>query len=227
MADVLDRVETDAAQPAYPNCYSTCSLLAETDHRTANQLTMLSSYIRLKERELEDELAASPALQRLLISIDAQIRAVGRVHRLLTNHGGDGRVALAPMLSEVCEPFADALQWQTVIIQAFSPDCSAPAEHSLWVSQIVVEAILNALKHGQPGGHPARIMARCGQDEAGRVVVVVSDDGVGLPEGFDSQTGGGLGFRLMRAHARALNAALTFSSSAGGLSVTLTLPAAG
>ena len=58
----------------------------------------------------------------------------------------------------------------------------------------------------------------------GRLMLAVSDDGVGLPEGFDPQTAKGLGFRVMRGLAATIGAELQIESTCLGLCFRLLLP---
>jgi two-component sensor histidine kinase len=65
----------------------------------------------------------------------------------------------------------------------------------------------------------------CRRSPDGLIVVEVTDDGVGLPEGLDPRTDGQLGFKLVRSFAAQLAATYSFASSALGLSFTLQIPA--
>ena len=58
----------------------------------------------------------------------------------------------------------------------------------------------------------------------GGAAASVGDDGVGLPEGFDVHSGGNLGWRVIRALSRQLDADLQVDSSPLGLKVTILLP---
>ena len=80
----------------------------------------------------------------------------------------------------------------------------------------------NAAKHAR-ADDGLRIVVRCRAIGAG-VRVEIADNGGGLPDSVMPETGGGLGFRLMRVHADALGAPITFTSSGDGLSVGITVP---
>jgi two-component sensor histidine kinase len=56
-------------------------------------------------------------------------------------------------------------------------------------------------------------------------VVTIRDDGVGLPEGFDPSTSGGLGLRLIRSLATQIGATAKFENVPLGMRFTLTVPA--
>jgi PAS domain-containing protein len=64
----------------------------------------------------------------------------------------------------------------------------------------------------------------CSQVREGWVTIEITDDGVGLPEGFDPATDGGTGFRVMRALSQRLQARLGFKSTSLGLRVSLRVP---
>jgi two-component sensor histidine kinase len=68
-------------------------------------------------------------------------------------------------------------------------------------------------------------MVDCTTTQAGRLVLTISDDGVGLPEGLDPLNGGGMGFRVMRSLAAEIGAHLDIRSTHLGLSFRLSLPA--
>jgi two-component sensor histidine kinase len=59
----------------------------------------------------------------------------------------------------------------------------------------------------------------------GRLVLTVSDDGVGLPEGFDPIMSSGMGFKVMRGLAAEAGGELQIQSTHLGLSCRLSLPA--
>ena len=65
----------------------------------------------------------------------------------------------------------------------------------------------------------------CRATSDGRLVLTVSDDGVGLPEGFDPANNGGLGFRVMRSLAAEIGAEFQIETSNLGLSFRISLPA--
>ena len=90
---------------------------------------------------------------------------------------------------------------------------------------ILCEVFINAMKYAHPAGVPLVMTVDCAPPQDGRLVLTISDDGVGLPEGFDPPTGGGLGFKVMRSLAAEIGADLQIDSTDLGLSFRLSLPA--
>jgi two-component sensor histidine kinase len=80
---------------------------------------------------------------------------------------------------------------------------------------------MNAVKHAHPTGIPVQITLVCDRNSQGNLAIEISDDGVGLPENFDVEKAGGVGFRLIRSLADRLRANLTVESDSLGLTFRL------
>ncbi len=61
---------------------------------------------------------------------------------------------------------------------------------------VLTEVLQNALEHGLAGG--GGMLEVWAERNGPRLLVVVTDDGAGLPEGFDSATAGNLGLQIVR-----------------------------
>lgn len=209
---------------ALANCADNCTILAETDHRVANHLAMLSSYVRLKEKTFEGSgPVARDAVTLFTRGIDAQIRSVARLHRHLMSNRGRPSPELASILSEVCRSYASAVP-NCTIVERLDTTCVVGAEELLPVAQVVNEAVTNAMKHAFRDHRPSKIVVSCRPGTAGGVLVEISDNGPGLPGSFDPDLDGGFGVNLMRTLSRRLGAALAFHSGPEGLRVSLSLP---
>ena len=99
------------------------------------------------------------------------------------------------------------------------------ARQAALIADVVAEAMLNSIDYSHPAGIPGKIAIRSEQECDGRVGIKVADDGVGLPEGFDTEFDGGEGIRTMRRASAELGAILSFRSTPLGLTVGLLLPA--
>src|SRR5262249_40355038 len=84
------------------------------------------------------------------------------------------------------------------------------------LGMLTSEAIINALKHAHPAGVEGEIIVGL-RKIGGDYVLVIEDDGVGLPDGFNPASDGGLGFRTMRQLAMQLKGRLSHRSSPLGL----------
>jgi two-component sensor histidine kinase len=79
---------------------------------------------------------------------------------------------------------------------------------------IVTEAITNAFKHAFPDGRAGTIDVQ-GLQSGGVTTIRISDDGVGLPPGWEDLQGRSLGLKLMRVLAEQIEARLSYKSDNG------------
>ncbi len=77
-------------------------------------------------------------------------------------------------------------------------DYPVPISLAVPVGLIVNELLSNALKHAFVGRKEGEIKVNLTASEEGRINLTVSDDGVGLPPGFDIDTTRTLGLRLIK-----------------------------
>ena len=83
---------------------------------------------------------------------------------------------------------------------------------------------MNAVKFAHPAGVAGELLIACNRHDD-LIVIEVTDDGVGLPEGFDPKVDGQFGLQLLRSLASQLKARLEFDNTGVGLCVRLSLPA--
>lgn len=206
-----------------------CRLLAEANHRIANHLSMLAAFARLKAAEMARPSASEPtreSVQLLLESIRVQVEAVARLHRTLSANDRRASTDLSAHLHEVCAPLASLLTGRIELVEDFTPGCRARPEQILPLTQIISEAITNAVKHAYPSSQAGKVMVRSRQPGLGALVIEIADEGPGLAAAVDATSGGGLGLRLMRALAKQLGGGVEFRSEGAGLTVRVTLPSA-
>ena len=195
----------------------------EAHHRVANHLSMIASYARLAaaEARADDSPEGHDRLEGFLSGLLGQLDAAAGLNRVLAIVEQPGEIDAATFFASVCTPLADLLEARARIYLAFEPGVCLAAQDAPLIGQFVAEAVTNAAKHAQHGDAPASIHV-IGRMAAGRLAVVVADDGAGPPEG---PAAGGLGGRLLRAIALRLNAELERGPGPLGYEVRLTLPA--
>ena len=207
--------------------FDSAVLLAESDHRIANHLALLMGYVRLKTSDL-DRQAKAPTRQAIHVLLDgvgAQIAAVARLHRSLVADTPPGAADLGDLLREVCAPFAGGLSGAGRIVEDLEPGCIVGPQQILPLSQIAAEVVTNALKRAPEDGEIGPVLVRCRKGAAGEVKLEIIDSGGGFPAGFDPETDGDFGFRLVRGLSRKLGARSDFESKPLGVRFCLTLPA--
>jgi two-component sensor histidine kinase len=217
--------EVVAARPP-PGACDQCHIVEEADHRIANHLALLAGIVRLKAIDVarQDGAPTRESVQILLENLRAQIDAVAGLHRSFAIGGRGVSADLSAHLHDICAPLAAVLGDRIELVEDFAPGRQVEADQILPLTQIVAEAVTNAIKHACPPGRRSRITITSRGDATGVWTVEVQDQGPGLPAGFDPLHDGALGSRLMRALAKQLDARIAFVSDGHGLRVRLTLP---
>ncbi|WP_309665260.1 sensor histidine kinase [Tabrizicola sp.] len=203
-----------------------CFLLQEVYHRIANHFTLLNSFVRLQIADLSRQEHEPNRSQILLLleSIGVQINTIARVNRTLAVTETSAAIDVGAYLHECITPFKTGLYGTVTVSEDFEPGCFLQPEQMLAIGQIVTEVVTNSIKYGH--AVEPMIAVHCLKSVDGALLVEVSDNGPGLPAGFDPMTSGGLGFRLLRALSHSLGARTKFESTKPhGLHFQLSVPA--
>jgi two-component sensor histidine kinase len=217
---------TARAPPGRTNRTDADILLAESNHRIANNLMLLAGSVRLKARDVGrgERTLSAPEVQREMIEVATRIETVGMLHRLLSDTPRFAAVDFAAYVREICGRVIASLEsLDQIDLSAMDETCVVTSQDALPLALIVQELVTNSLKYAHPTGVPGRIEISCGRDGQGTLYVVVADDGVGLPEKLDPDTDGFHGFRVVRALVDQLGATIEFNSSPLGLRSTVRL----
>lgn len=192
-------------------------LLKEAHHRIANDLAVLSSMVRLQALSVKDSREPlSPAEARALLTDAAgRIEAVGRLHRTLwAQLNGDTASAF---IEGICSDAASFAGRKNDVFCVINLPSEVPPERLRTLGLLIHELVLNALKHAHPSGVRGRIDISCREEANGVLSIDVMDDGVGFPDGFDHETDGGFGLKMIRELAGQLDALVSFDSSSLGV----------
>jgi two-component sensor histidine kinase len=166
-------------------------LSKESDHRLLNGLQMIVSLLSLQSRASANAEAAT----QLAIAAN-RVATIERVHRRLHCFDGVLAVAFKQYLEDFCRDFSAMLSAEdgadrAIVVEGI--EANLPTTTGIPLAFIVNELITNAAKYGK-GRITVRLEANPGRGYA----LSVSNDGPGLPEGFDPAAGKGLGLKLIR-----------------------------
>ena len=219
-------LSADLVKPAA----TTSDLVAEANHRAANSLALLGGLVRMQARAVgNNSQSYSNAEIRLLFDgIAARIATIGQLHRMLATIPSEGTLPLNEHLREVCTNLITAFssEHQPVRIEYRGTDCQVLTRHVQPLTLIICEILTNAMKYAHPAGVPVQMVVSCESQCDGTLLVSISDDGIGLPEGFDLKTGGGIGFQIIRALTSEIGASLDVRSDNLGVTFLLRVPQA-
>lgn len=181
-------------------------LVKEASHRVKNSLAMLSSLMKMQARRARtDETAAA------LGDASDRILAVAATHDHVWRQDAGETVELSELLPQLCHQLDAQAPHHDVHCDIASFTVSTSAAIS--IALLVTEAVTNAIKYAYPDkpGGPVFIRLEATGDTAR---LTVSDEGVGLPRGFDAAKAktSSLGVRLINT----LSAAIGQEAQYGG-----------
>jgi two-component sensor histidine kinase len=194
------------------------TLLGEVDHRVKNSLQLVASLLRLQANAAEDA-----EVRRQLLEATSRIAAVARAHRRLYQSRRVQMLDLGAYFTDVCADLGEAVGGCTIEVTA-AEGIEIATDRAIPIALILTELITNAAKYAYPGETDGVIRARLARGDNGDILVSVSDDGVGLPAGFDVAVARSLGMRIVGAFAKQLGAELSVRARAPGTEFALTVP---
>jgi two-component sensor histidine kinase len=205
-------------------------LIAESNHRIANNLTLIAGLLRLQAADVAKAgrpVSAADACL-LLEEVGGRIETVGRLHRLLADARRGENLDLQQFLHDIAEAAIGSMSraGDMALGQTVGDACAMAAHQALPVGFIVGELVTNAVKYAHPADVKGRVELSCHARPEGAILIQIADDGVGMPENFDPERDGGLGMRMVRMLANQLGANLAFDSMPIGLTVRLLIPPA-
>ena len=192
--------------------------IREIHHRVKNNLQTVAAMLRMQGRR-----AATEETRVALAEAELRVAAIAVVHESLSV-GTAERVDFDAVVDRIVGLVGD-------LAPAYSLDGTVPritregswgllpAEFAVPMAMAVSELLNNAVEHATA----SQVRVRLAQEAGEGLLLEVSDDGMGLPEGF-SVADAGLGLSIVDAIVRTdLNGSLTLASD-GGAVVTIRVP---
>jgi two-component sensor histidine kinase len=165
--------------------------IREIHHRVKNNLQTVSALLRLQSRRIDDP-AAAAALDEAV----RRIASIALVHETLSN-STENTVAFDEVLTSlVTHALELSPRMGQLSIERKGHLGSLESRIATPLSLVVTELMHNALEHGlYESGTRLTIELQRYSNEG---LITISDDGVGLPEGFDLSTSANLGLQIVR-----------------------------
>jgi two-component sensor histidine kinase len=165
-------------------------LREESDHRLLNGAQMIVSLLSLQGRASKSSEVAS----QLAAAAD-RIAAICRIHRHLHAFNGAQTVAIKRYLEELSRDFSTMLSVgsRDRLIAVEGIEINLPTAIVIPLGFIANELITNAAKYGT-----GKITLSVEPNPEKGYLLSVSNEGPGLPEGFDPICSKGLGMRVIR-----------------------------
>jgi len=168
-------------------------LLKEVHHRVKNNLQIISSILNLQSAYVGKD----PRMLELLRDSQDRIRSMSFIHESLYQNKNFSSIDLADYIDGLSRNLmlSYSLTGKVALEKDLHP-VQLGLDQAIPCGLILNELISNALKHAFPGGGAGTIAIGL-FTEGSTVRIRVSDDGRGLPDGFDEERDANLGLQLV------------------------------
>ena len=193
------------------------TMFHELQHRVSNNLQVVSSLLKMQQRNVVDESARAA-----LDVASARLQVVASIQRQLHNpkrQSTDMSQLLHDILPEVVR--SSALSERTKLTFDLEP-VIVPGDQATPLALIVVELVSNAVEHAAREMEHTHLHLTM-RNEGAETIFIVQDDGHGLPPDFVAEKSRSLGLRVALQFTEQLGGRLLFET-VNGTRVTLTVP---
>jgi PAS domain S-box-containing protein len=178
-------------------------LLREVYHRVKNNLQLVDSLLTMQGRKLED-----PKAKQALLNMRGRIFALGLVHQQLMGSADLKTFDVIPFLDDLSKNILEGLGTGGVSLSVEACALVVGLDFAVPLGLLVTELVTNSLRHAFPDGI-GNISVILQNETNGRLALIVSDDGVGLPEDRPAASReAGLGTRIIANLVRQLGATI-------------------
>lgn len=167
-------------------------LVRESHHHVKNDLQRLQSLVRLQRNSLTRETESS-----FLRDLETRIQAFSLLHEHLYRGSVGNSVSLSSYLQQLARSVAENYHNMPVQLTLDLADCSLNRADLIHCGLIVNEALTNAFKYAFVTTQNPRITVATRRVE-NRMVLTVSDNGVGLPQEVIDGNRDSFGLSLVR-----------------------------
>lgn len=170
-------------------------LLQEIHHRVRNNMQVIISLMKLQADHIDDEylIAAFNESQN-------RIHAMAAVHETLHQSDNLAGIDLANYLTKLCETSFQTFRTDFGVIDLnveINP-IELKLEQSYPVGLVFNELLSNSLKYAFPNNCQGKIKISGKLTDNDNVKLIIDDDGVGLPAGYDWRNADSLGLQIVR-----------------------------
>ena len=192
-------------------------LLVEVNHRAKNSLAIAAAILGMQGRRQPD-----PAVRGLFEEAQDRLVGMARVHDLLSKSESSQRVDVSTYVTDLCEALRPITESDDRIrFEARAePGILVEADTAFSLGIVLTELITNAVKYAFPPPRSGTVVVEA-RREAGRIALLIADDGIGMSHVRE----GSLGYGLIRSLVRQIGGEMDVRGDPG-LTVTISFPEA-
>jgi PAS domain S-box-containing protein len=168
-------------------------LLREIHHRVKNNLQIISSLLNLQSSYLKDI-----ASRDVLKESKDRVKSMAMIHQKLYQSGNFEQIEMGEYIEFLVNGLfssygvdSDKIKLKTEMQKVY-----LDIDNAIPLGLIINEIVTNSIKHAFPGELKGKIFIKMAQDKK-NILIVASDNGVGLPEDLDVEKTESLGMQLV------------------------------
>jgi PAS domain S-box-containing protein len=197
-------------------------LLKEIHHRVKNNLQIIISLLNLQSGYIKDE-------QSLKAVKDGQnrVRSMALVHEKFYQADEITEINFAEYVEKLNQFLFQSYgeKAEHVKLRVIADHIALDMDTAMPCGLLINEIVSNALKYAFPGNAEGEIKIELKKLPENKIEMIISDNGIGMPEGFDIEQSESLGLQLITALTNQLDGVLRVSLDHGtSFSVTFTYP---
>ena len=185
------------------------TLLREIHHRVKNNLQVISSLLSLQSQRVDDA-----AVEALCTEMEQRVMSMAMIHESLYQSTDLSQVDFRRYLEMLSTSLASAYTERGLRIETRVDDISLEIHVAMPCGLIVNELVTNALRHAFTEGSTGTVSVDFSEKDCG-FLLVVRDDGVGLPPDLDLARSSNLGLRLVGSLVEQIGAQLDIERNGG------------
>ena len=171
------------------------TLIREIHHRTKNTIQVINAIIAIQAGDFPD----NSQLQMVVRNTEDRIQAISLVHEMLYKSQDLSRISIKDYIQELATLILRSygiFEDRIVVVTEIDDQCFL-LDTAIPLGLILNELMTNSLRHAFPDDADGTISITLGDGSSGNTMVRYSDDGVGVPDGFDFRNTSTLGLKLV------------------------------
>ena len=186
-------------------------LLAEIHHRVKNNLAVITGLLELQVQNTDNDEAKT-----VLRDSQLRINSMALIHEKLYESDNLSLIQFGKYIGELIDVIADShiTKEKPIEIDIESDPIEFTITQAIPCGLLMNEIVTNALKHAFEGRNSGKISISL-KKEGDVIQLVISDNGIGLPDNFEEMKVKSLGMTLIYTLASQLNADMNIESGEG------------
>ncbi len=175
------------------------TLLKEIHHRVKNNLQVISSLLRLQSSYIKDDEA-----REIFIESQNRIRSMALIHQKLYLSKDLTHINFANYINELVSSLLSSFKFNSnkINLNIDVEDIELPVDMVLNIGLIINELVSNAFKYAFPDGlsrdgNVCELSIKLESGCDGKFILVIKDNGIGLPANVDFKNSDTLGLQIV------------------------------